>query len=324
MSGRLKHPHVESFLVLFTRIRDWTDDDPAHIAEMATQDAAFKKLCLDLGFVRYRLREAERSARYLFAKTVGHDFIAAWRVFERRWDRAVSHVELADLFDMAPNITTSPKDRTEDRTVAEAASEAQQEASSLNAAIDFAEFNIEQDYRFDAEFREVVEAGITAWRRLSVDMGFDAEGVFRRRKLIPFVLVPRQISNRHGDNEPLTLFTHLQQAHEAFVYGAPFAALALMRSILEVVLKRHYGAAGEDLAVCISTVGKLPPSVQRAKLHRLRTIANDILHLELGRTQLPRDWEREIVGLLYALRDLIEGAPQGGATSAQGYRPTHR
>ena len=38
----------------------------------------------------------------------------------------------------------------------------------------------------------------------------------------------------------------LQQAQDAFIYGAPFAAIALMRAILEIVLSRHYGAAGRE------------------------------------------------------------------------------
>ena len=40
------------------------------------------------------------------------------------------------------------------------------------------------------------------------------------------------------------MLTNLQQAHDAFVYGAHYAALALMRSIMEAVLRDHYGAEG--------------------------------------------------------------------------------
>jgi len=41
--------------------------------------------------------------------------------------------------------------------------------------------------------------------------------------------------------------TLLEQAHSAFVLGVPLASLALMRSILKVALKMHYGSAGGNL-----------------------------------------------------------------------------
>ena len=50
---------------------------------------------------------------------------------------------------------------------------------------------------------------------------------------VPLVLIPRHVSKSHGEAEKLSLLTHLQQARDAFVFGVPFAALALMRSILK-------------------------------------------------------------------------------------------
>ena len=82
---------------------------------------------------------------------------------------------------------------------------------------------------------EEVEGGVEAWKSLVDEVGFDLEGVFRRRALVPFINIPSHVAKRHGD-ETLSLLTLLQQAHEAFVYGVPFAALALMRAILETVL----------------------------------------------------------------------------------------
>ena len=44
------------------------------------------------------------------------------------------------------------------------------------------------------------------------------------------------------------MLKNLQEAHDAFVFGATYAALALMRSIMEAVLRDHYRADGKDLS----------------------------------------------------------------------------
>jgi uncharacterized protein DUF4145 len=50
--------------------------------------------------------------------------------------------------------------------------------------------------------------------------------------------------------------------------------LALMRSILEAVLRDHYGAEGEDLSERINQARQLPSGASVAALHRLRKLAN--------------------------------------------------
>jgi hypothetical protein len=117
------------------------------------------------------------------------------------------------------------------------------------------------------------------------------------------------VSAKHGSGEKLSLFTHLQQAHEAFVFGVPFAALALMRSILELVLREHYGPIGEDLKALIDNTTGLPKGLARGTLHRLRRLANEVVHFDRDRVQMPVDMERQLLLHLYALRTLIERAP---------------
>ena len=106
---------------------------------------------------------------------------------------------------------------------------------------------------------------------------------------------------------------NLQQAHDAFVFGATYAALALMRSIMEAVLRDHYRAEGKDLNDRIYNArSRLPPRANAAALHRLRRLANAILHLDPEKDEgLPSldevKLEKEIISLLFVLRALIEG-----------------
>jgi hypothetical protein len=192
-----------------------------------------------------------------------------------------------------------------------ATDEGQANAEAISNALAFARDQATQEWReFAQGFSEQIEDAVTAWERLIASTGFDLGSVFRRRELVPFVLIPRHVSSHHGSQEKLSLLTHLQQAHEAFIFGVPFAALALMRSVLEVVLVKHYGSSGKDLRDLIDNARSLPSGVGKRELHELRMLANDILHFERQRVRLPQDMERKLLSFFVSLRSLIEGTPQ--------------
>ena len=110
------------------------------------------------------------------------------------------------------------------------------------------------------------------------------------------------------------MLKNLQEAHDAFVFGATHAALALMRSIMEAVLRDHYRADGKDLSERNrNACHRLPPGANEEALHRLRKLANAILHLDREKDEglLNMDevrLEKEVVLLRFVLRALIEGA----------------
>jgi hypothetical protein len=108
----------------------------------------------------------------------------------------------------------------------------------------------------------------------------------------------------------------VSQLLNSFVYGAAYAALALMRSIMEFALRDHYGAQGADLNECIRNARpRLPRAVSEAALHRLRRRANAILHLEQendqGLSSMDEVLLEEVVSLLFVPRALIEGIDSG-------------
>ena len=112
------------------------------------------------------------------------------------------------------------------------------------------------------------------------------------------------------------MHTLLQQAHDAFIYGAPYAALVLMRSILEKILRDHYGATGSALTKLIDQALRF--GRQKEAMHHIRKLVNTILHWERDENEpekkflLGKDEEQEksMVLLLLALRKLIEEAPK--------------
>ncbi len=306
---------VVKFMALFARLKDWSDDAPEQLAKFAATDSSVKDLCLEVSFVAHFLKMNERRARALFAAPVDPAFLGAWRDYEQRYESVVLGLWLSDLM---PDLGASEPSRVPkaDLEWDNADGEAEDQAGGIEAAIQFAQFNAGQDHRWDdshEEFIRQIEDGVAAWDRLQQDTGFNLRGIFRRRALVPFVLVPRRVAAKHGRSGALSMLKNLQQAHDAFVYGASYAALALMRSIMESVLRDHYGAEGKDLDERIrSARGRLPRGANEAALHRLRRLANAILHLDRDKDEgLPMmddvRLEKEIVSLLFVLRALIEG-----------------
>lgn len=323
MPGIQASSEVIKFMASFSSLREHCDDDPLCLADLVSSDAGVKSVCYEVWWAAHILRMNERRRRELFASPVDPKFLETWRDFEARYESTLSNIWLSDLF-LDVGSATAPIGSEAERQWEFADGEATCQAQAIEDAIDFARDQVADDWReFPDGFREGIEDGAAGWERLKQDAGFDLRGVLRRRSLVPFVLVPRHVASKQGSSDVISLLRNLQQAHDAFVFGTPFAALALMRSILEAVLRDHYGADGVDLSARINRAKpQLPRAANASALHRLRRIGNAVLHLNpLKGEELPRysaeEFEREIVALLFVLRALIEGAPQRAARAGR-------
>lgn len=307
-------PDVVAFLAVFRQLQDLIDDDPEDLATMATDDPTLTALCLKVRNAARPLEFAEDRERELFSAPVDLRFVEAWRRYQ---DAYISPLAAIDLKDWLGIEISGRPDLTVDKPMAAwhfAAEEATAELLKIRAFVEFGEdrLNLMRD-SLDDEIIEDLDDGVRALRRYANTVGPKIKGVLRRRRLVPFVLVPRDISEKHDLETRLSLFSHLQQAQEAFIYGTPFAALALMRSLMEIVLKQHYGATGGKLEVIIDNARNLPQDADQARLHSLRLLANGVLHFNRAQAdRLPADenaMEREMAKQLLMLRTLIEGAP---------------
>lgn len=321
MTGNKDSVEVAQFMALFSKLKRWADDTPDELLQSAGDDESIRELCLELQWAAYSLRESENRSRNLFVAPVDPKFLEAWRDYEERYEELLDKIFWADFL---PDFAATP---IEDRATAPkidgqweiADLKADTEAEVIEAAIEFAYEQATQEHReFPEGFPEQIQDGRDSWERLKVTAGFDLRGAFRRRKLIPFVLIPRHVAAKQGDDDELSMLENLRQAHDAFVFGAPFAALALMRSIMEAVLRDHYSAEGSDVSERIKDAGpRLPRGASAAALHGLRRLANAVLHLDVDRNEIlskldSTRLEKEVISLLLALRSLIEGAPRSG------------
>jgi hypothetical protein len=167
-----------------------------------------------------------------------------------------------------------------------------------------------KELRFDAR------NGIAAWRRFINDIGFGLHGVLRRRALAPFVIIPRHVSGHYGASDHYSLMARLQQAQEAFVYGVPLGALAIMRSILEIILRKHYRLGDGKLVKLIETAtatGLFPDEIRLSGIQKLLKLGNDAVHPNPEELHKISDIEMEVLSLLFILRTLIERVPKSVA-----------
>jgi len=310
---------VVSFMAAFAKLRVQIDNSPEIIEAEAQGEKMLIDLCEKVFQAATEIEACERGRRELFVAPTNPAFMKAWRDYKTRYEAPVSSVAGWWVLDV-PGVRTDKDGKpariaqSEGKTVPR-----NSDAASIRAVIEFAasERKIWADHGdFDEEHLNEIDAGVQVWKELVDVAGFDLDTVLRRRWLVPFVRIPRHVSEAHGEKEVLSLLVLLRQAQEAFIYGAEFAALALMRAILELVLKKHYGAKGLNLEILVDDARKLPKGVDRKDLHKLRELGNDVLHFktaqlkESGRDKIFAAPEGEILSLMAVLRTLIEDAPQ--------------
>lgn len=306
---------VVRFMKLFSRLKNWCDDMPEDLVRSAAQDESIRELCRDLRDAARSLLNIERSADTKIAAPVDPKFIASMRDFEKRYAREVFRASwgAAPIFIKAeynPEIQNSPQKRWEQADSSARMNEFVIEdlIDSIDMALDLDQISLETD-----EESPGPEFGIRILKSYLAIPSCDIRGVLRRESLIPFFLLPRNVSAKVDESAAISMTRTLREAHTAFIHGAPLAALALMRSTMETVLRDHYKANGDNLHDLIKNVQpRLPRSVRAEALHRLRKFANSALHLDNNQPEVPAltdktRLEEEVASLLIVLRDLIEG-----------------
>jgi hypothetical protein len=342
------HSDAEHFMACFSELRSRCRDRPEDLSALTAAHGEMLELCRDLNDVAQRLHASELAYAEAHTGPTSPAFIETWRVYVARFEASVlrsllSHSEGLEALSFSTVGNLSPRGSW---LAADAA--ATQLELQLHVMRDFArrfrlsidEANKAVRYRVPTPDDDLRDSGLertqageacvdadVAEEGQSLDplgsfvstVGLEPRGLWRRRVLLPFVLVPRHVSARQGASRPAAMLMNLEEAQRAFVFGAPFAALAMMRSLMETVLRDEYQIEGRDLADRINAARPiLPLGCSADALHQIRMMANAALHSNpqgtFGSDLLNRivnsgeqEFELAIVRLLGALRALIEG-----------------
>lgn len=310
----------ERFLAAFSKLKAAVADDPAKLDASWQESDELKALCDELAQLVRGFETVEAWSPLAFTNHVSAASALARREYDDRWRSIVAVVANRDLaallaelfgddFDQGdgagdPTATTNQDPLTAE--IADWKESASEEAGQIKQIIDYVFHLREMD---DSGDRDWIDESLTAWDRLEV-CGLDIAGTLWRRRALPHVLVPTHVAKHYGQSRA-SLYRRLHQAGRAFVFGAPLAALALQRAVIEEVLTKHWGA-GERWV----REANLPNLAWEARANRLRRLANDALHGDPEKLS-PDELDRSIIENFLLLRLLIEQAPEDLATHSR-------
>jgi len=175
-----------------------------------------------------------------------------------------------------------------------------------------------------------LRVALGAWNFLKTFVGFDLRAAIARFSGTREFWLSSSLPPAGSLKRPLVELLH--EAVLAHAFGAPSAAMALCRAILETILLRYYCeevAPKETVNVrkLIEQAENQHPWVSKLNLGSLYNAANDVMHtledVKVRRTRAPgeksiiepfttQDLERRVGEFLDAIRQLIEKAPARG------------
>jgi hypothetical protein len=126
---------VVEFMTLFARLKEYCDDTPEDVVELAKKDDSVSKIASSLLWAGHFLRESERQRRTLFSAPVNPGFQKARRDYEARYEGVMAEVMPGGFPDFPdddePDQTAATRRRLLDALLAEAlAPEAMQEEAA--------------------------------------------------------------------------------------------------------------------------------------------------------------------------------------------------
>jgi hypothetical protein len=326
----------QQFLLLFQKLKT-VAGNPGRLATFYEESAALRDTVAE--FQDYIGRSGQFESRILLSgpkrfSQVPAEFEAEWRDYKNQWEYAIANAQLGEMIGARLPFTPPPHDRDDAQEMEDPDPEQDEEfdprshdgGAALRLGIDYlwSELDACGDQVRSGEHSDY--AKLTANKcRIALDafdylknvIGVDIDEVFRRWREVPTVFMPSHVSNKHG-REKGSLNDLLDNAVRAFVSGAPAAAIATCRAILEMVLKIHYlpddcsyvNKKGEErdkpLGDLIVLAEKKYDSLSRFGLTTLKDRGDAILHRYHRNEPLSRADENAILEYMHTLKMLIQ------------------
>ena len=343
---------VSNFLACFTQLKNYSDDDPIELMKLCCSDDSVVELCAEI-FASYKdIKDENDLNSSAYIHSISKNFINFFRDYENRYHLACTWGSMCDsdspaagsakdiiqIYIQNKDIYTKHSSHLNPSHINKGAWEiADEDAVTAKAKIDDAtiisqylvgwvesypalnESLLEAGGSDAIELIQSASEGSEVFRNLETITDIDIQGIIRRKSLAPLILVQSKSSHGSHSSLQISLFSILNQAHKAFIFGLNFASISMLRSTLEVILRDHYKLGGTsrdgrpvDLLQMINdSYSKLPKDIGPMHLHKLRIKANSILHVSPknveGESSDPiMALEIEVLEYLHTIRRLIE------------------
>lgn len=343
---------VSNFLACFAQLKNYSDDDPLELMKLCCSDDSVVELCTQI-YASYKdIKDENDLNSSAYIHSISKNFINFFRDYENRYHLACtwgsmcgedspaagSAKDIIRIYVQNRDVYTKHSSHLNPSHINKSAWEiADEDAVIAKAKIDDAtiisqylmgwvesypalnESLLEAGGSDAIELIQSASDGSEIFRNLEAITDIDIQGIIRRKSLAPLILVQSKSSHGSHSSLQISLFSILNQAHKAFIFGLNFASISMLRSTLEVILRDHYKLGGTsrdgrpiDLLQMINdSYSKLPKDIGPMHLHKLRIKANSILHISPknveGESADPiMALEIEVLEYLHTIRRLIE------------------
>lgn len=335
--NRIPSPDQAVFLTRFSKLKQQCNDDPKRLKNLALEDPHISECCYHLHETAESIVQGDGKSKKTMI-SVDQDFRDAWRDYQERYRLEVFYsapifrtpVHLTLSSETSENMGSDWKERWNLSQIGALRFSLCECFIRMSLVYLKNTGEIKRVYNYIKKLHAAHRRGCIKSEDIPEDIpnvdemlssmdflqeatGINPNEVVRRHSLLSTV----HITQKAGATHPM--LEHLEQAQRAFVGGAPLASVALIRSIMEVVLRQHYRTEDDihatDLEALINNASDLPPEVNPTRLHDIRRNANAILHADPNqnhRAKILYDGsderlETEIASMFKALRELIEG-----------------
>ena len=338
MSSKLRLS--EQFRLRFENLRLATNESPQTLLTFFREKPEFERLAREVKVVA---DEIEKASDYRKSHPqVSPGFISDFKDYTYKWRAEVTYVvdwpqlelNFFDEDDFEPPTFEQFKKtyrRAEQKTGPDTDWETDFDPSKHDGSVaiaDMLSLVVEQgkdrrdnpDESMGDHIANTFLVGVEAFEYFERTIGIDVETAFRRWNKLPAVFVPKHVSDRHGLTEKGSLYALLDEAVRAYLAGAPSAAIALCRALLEMILRDHYMTSqirreerlqgNESLAKIVHIAAKRYDFLTISKLDALREGGNTILHRYSAAGKLALDDEEKILQFFKDLKFFIEKAPE--------------
>jgi hypothetical protein len=339
-----KAASISEFMALFESVKREAAGDPGKLRVFYGQKQALKdavdRLMLLVAFGAFERQVFHEGSKYVAQAPV--DFEREWKEYTEDWASPLLfcwlNLDGLDLSALLKALSTEESPSSDLSTISGPGNRRHLRSPDPDLDDEFdpmihdAESSLQMAFWTAESYADMVgndfaggtafasKIGLEAYRYLVDTIGLDTSGAFRRWRNVPLIFMPAHISNHYG-SERGSLFDLLDNAVRAYVFGAPAAAIAMCRALLEMLLKEHYGldcqyvdALGrtrdKGMGELIILADAKYEFFQGPRIRRLTDSANRILHNYSSREALPEKDEMTILDFLKTIKFLIQRAPK--------------
>ncbi len=314
---------MADFQTTFETLKKYTGDNPERLW-LATEDPRLKDAAVKLNRLVGQLESGMPQLPQTYIEQVPRGFQETLRDYQSRYKQPVRKIAddvsdkfISEFFNFTPEKAPAmEKGGRREWEPVEFDPNIDNAGDCLDELFEYLEnrtiFLEENGLPDKPEWENLVNVALGAWEYLRTQ-GINTIDVAERLKKVPFILIPKDVSDRHSRSAKLSLFSLLQNAVQAYVCGAPLAAAAMCRATGELVLKRNYGLEFKrkypQLKEIVSEAVKKFPHLKQLELYTSYDRVNEIMHTADRISGISVADEEFILGLFRKTRTVIEEAP---------------